>query len=55
MINKELETWLKSIHRNKHWWVNPEGRWMDGDGSCVRDRGPASDKDIETYKKLAGY
>lgn len=52
MDNKQLEIWLKSVHRNKHWWINPEGRWMDGEGRCVRDRGPASDKDIETYRQL---
>lgn len=51
-MSKELESWLKSIHRNKNWWINPEGRWMDGDGRCVKDRGPASDKDVQTYKKL---
>lgn len=48
----ELEKWLNSVRRNKHWWINPEGRWMDSDGPCVRDRGPASDKDIEMYLKL---
>ena len=54
-MNNELEAWLRSTHRNKHWWINLEGRWMDADGPCVKDRGPASEKDIQTYKKLAGY
>ena len=52
-MSEELEAWLVSTHRNKHWWVH-EGRWMDGDSPCVRDRGPASERDIETYNKLKG-
>lgn len=49
---KELEQWLISIHRNKHWWIDPGGRWMDGEGRCVKDRGPATEKEINVYNRL---
>lgn len=53
MQETSLESWLKAIHRNKHWWINPDGRWMDGEGRCVRDRGPASEDEINTYNQLS--